>query len=177
MNHPFVAQCVMSALLVSNLAMPVAALAADVSDNNAFMAISPVSLRGAQLVPSDKVLAINYVNTQLANYNLTFPQYLSLEPSMQRQILELPGRTTYVSREMRRKLSDFRVSVPTDVLARVTAGQSLSETLMERYAVRLPENIELSASSLPAGCERVLIGNKYALIESASHKVIDVVQL
>jgi hypothetical protein len=167
-------------LVLGAMFSPMAAQAASdesAAQADAFLAISPVSLRSAQIIPSDKHLAIEYVNTQLALYNLTFKQYLSLDAGIQRKILELPGRSTYVSREMRRQLSDFRVSVPYSVLSKVAVGATLDGDIMSHYAIHLPQTVEMNGTVLPATCERVMIGNKYVLVEKTSGKVVDLIAL
>lgn len=146
------------------------------SDTPGFMAVSVPTLRVAQLSVEDKQLALAYIHEQLAVYHLSWQEYLALSPQDQREVLSLPGRQTPFSRQARRRIVPLKQSVPAEVLANIAPNVQLSPSIIQQFGVLLPVTLQSQQATLPAGHQRLLIGNKYVLLDRFN-RVVDLLVL
>jgi hypothetical protein len=162
----------MSALAFSLLTLlAVPALACDTCPDagNAFVGIHP-SVAFTKIQPSESQLVASFIDTQLRAHGLTKDQYLALSAEHQRAILT-PGRTWFMSREMRRTIVPKSVSVPRTVQSQLIAEKTVSDKVLQDYAIELPSTLQLSFKNPSA--RRVLIGDKLLQL-SAENIITDV---
>ncbi|MGE0200150.1 MAG: hypothetical protein AB7P76_04195 [Candidatus Melainabacteria bacterium] len=140
---------------------------------SAFLAVpATAAAANASISQDDRTLVQNYVKSQVAAYNLTMPQFAALTPAQQTAILA-PGRQFVLSREARRAIVPKSNMVPSSVSDQLTPNGTISQAVIDTYAVTLPKTVALTLDA-PAGYSRLIIGDKLVLV-SPDGVIADVV--
>jgi hypothetical protein len=136
--------------------------AEDATQDSAFLILPSGVVASQTMTQTPAAVVTQYVQNQLALHGLTPEAYLSLDASLQRQVMT-PGRSMVLSREQTRQIVPKRIALPTQVMQSLVLGSQVDTQTIGRFGVGIP-TMHAIKTSQGMTLTPILFGNTLVMI-------------